>query len=90
MHTLILAVSGGISAYKASSISSAFRKNGYYVITMQTPNSKQFITPASLKAMSDVYFELDWGEPTHINVTEHLTNDDIFLQNFARGILTHL
>ena len=75
----IVAVCGGIAAYKAPDIVSALRKNDIHVTVMQTPNSENFVTPASLEVIADVYVNHEWGKPKHIDVTENLTVNDMFI-----------
>ena len=76
---IIIAVCGGIAAYKIPDLVSALKKNGYQVEVIQTPNSENFVTPASLCNMSDKYWSMDWGNPAHINVTKELTMKDAFV-----------
>ena len=76
---VILAVCGGIAAYKMPDLASGLKKNSLFVGVIQTPNSERFVTPASLEAMSDVYFTHKWGRPMHIEITEDLIPDDAFV-----------
>lgn len=94
---LLVAVTGGIAAYKAIDVISAFQKNGYWVGAMATPNALEgFVKEYVLKVTADEYYTLDWGSPTHINVTENI---DAFvvvpatantIAKFANGICDNL
>lgn len=67
-HVLI-AVSGGIAAYKAADVVSALMKRGYEVRVMMTAHAAEFITPLALKALchNDVYTaEFDPANPDPI------------------------
>lgn len=67
-HVLI-AVTGGIAAYKAADVVSALTKRGYEVKVMMTSHAAEFITPLALKALchNDVYTaEFDPANPDPI------------------------
>lgn len=49
---LLLAVSGGIAAYKSCEIVSLARKAGHAVRVMMTPNATRFVTPLCFEALS--------------------------------------
>lgn len=49
---IILGISGGIAAYKSAALLRLFVKNGAEVQVVITPNGKEFITPATLAALS--------------------------------------
>lgn len=49
---IVLGISGGIAAYKAAYLLRLFIKAGAEVQVVITPNGKQFITPATLAALS--------------------------------------
>lgn len=49
---IVLGISGGIAAYKSASLLRLFIKAGAEVQAVITPNGKEFITPATLAALS--------------------------------------
>lgn len=49
---IVLGISGGIAAYKSASLLRLFIKAGAEVQVVITPNGKEFITPATLAALS--------------------------------------
>ena len=86
---ILIAVTGGIAAYKAPSIISGLksatkginfmeRSGGCIyevrveVEVMQTENSKNFVTEASLSNVANAYHEMFWTEPVHISSTDNL------------------
>lgn len=76
---VVLAVCGGIAAYKTPDLVSGLRKAGFRVEVMQTPNSEHFVTPEALRVMADKYWTMDWGNPDHINVSAEMTSRDAFV-----------
>ena len=52
MKTILLGVSGSISAYKAADITSQLAKLGYNVEILMTKSSTAFITPLTLQSLS--------------------------------------
>lgn len=69
MKTILLGVSGSISAYKAADLTSQFTKLGYNVEVIMTTNSTKFITPLTLQSLSK--------NPVHTNVMEEIAPDKI-------------
>ncbi|MBL1226390.1 phosphopantothenoylcysteine decarboxylase [Enterococcus sp. BWR-S5] len=69
MKTILLGVSGSISAYKAADITSRLTKLGYQVEVIMTVNSTKFITPLTLQALSK--------KPVHTEVMEELYPEQI-------------
>ncbi len=49
---IVLGISGGIAAYKAAYLLRLFMKAGAEVQVVMTPNGREFITPATLAALS--------------------------------------
>ena len=49
---IVLGISGGIAAYKSAALLRLFIKEGAEVQVVITPNGKEFITPATLAALS--------------------------------------
>ena len=82
MKTILLGVSGSISAYKAADITSQLAKLGYNVEILMTKSSTAFITPLTLQSLSknpvhtDVMMEID---PSKINHIELAKKADLFL-----------
>ncbi len=69
MKTILLGVSGSISAYKSADITSQLTKLGYNVEVIMTTNSTKFITPLTLQTLSK--------NPVHTNVMEEIAPDKI-------------
>lgn len=69
MKTILLGVSGSISAYKSADITSRLMKLGYAVEVIMTTNSTKFITPLTLQALSK--------QPVHTEVMEEIYPEQI-------------
>ncbi|MGT2832047.1 phosphopantothenoylcysteine decarboxylase [Streptococcus halotolerans] len=67
--TILLAVSGSISAYKAADITSQLGKLGYKVHIIMTEAATAFITPLTLQVLSK--------NPVHLDVMEEKIADRI-------------
>lgn len=67
--TILLAVSGSISAYKAADLTSQLTKLGYRVHVLMTEAARQFITPLTLQVLSK--------NPVHTDVMEEKLADRI-------------
>lgn len=52
MKNIILAITGGIAAYKAASFARLLIKNGYDVRVIMTDSAQAFITPLTLQALT--------------------------------------
>ncbi|MCG3401379.1 bifunctional phosphopantothenoylcysteine decarboxylase/phosphopantothenate--cysteine ligase CoaBC [Staphylococcus massiliensis] len=52
MKNILLAVTGGIAAYKAIDLTSKLTQRGYTVRVMLTPHALEFVTPLSFQAIS--------------------------------------
>ncbi|MBL1230016.1 phosphopantothenoylcysteine decarboxylase [Enterococcus sp. BWB1-3] len=82
MKTILLGVSGSISAYKAADITSRLMKLGYSVEVIMTTNSTKFITPLTLQALSKRPVHTEVMEeiyPEQINHIELAKKADLFL-----------
>lgn len=82
MKTILLGVSGSISAYKAADITNELTKSGYQVDVVMTKNSQEFITPLTLQSLSKRQVHLDvMDEPdvSFINHIELTKRADLFL-----------
>lgn len=80
--TVVLGITGGIAAYKAADLVSRLKKAGAQVICVMTKSAREFITPLTLRTISQnpVYSDL-FAEPVRWNV-EHIAvadQADIFL-----------
>lgn len=70
---IILAVTGGIAAYKACDLINMLRKQGHDIRVIMTENAKQFITPMTLSTLSrhpvmDDMWQERRGSVEHIEV----------------------
>ena len=52
MKNILLAVSGGIAAYKAIDLTSKLTQAGYDVRVMLTEHAQEFVTPLAFQAIS--------------------------------------
>src|SRR3954466_7098420 len=73
---IILAVCGGIAAYKSAEICSKLVQRGAGVTVCMTRDAEKFITPLTFQALSagpvhtDIFNLLDSSDPQHISLTE--------------------
>lgn len=71
---IIFGITGGIAAYKAANCVSFLRRAGAEVYVVMTKNATEFITPLTLKTLSEHSVILDMfsdqGYVTHISLTE--------------------
>src|SRR5215208_1719629 len=73
---IILAVTGGIAAYKSADICSKLIQRGAGVTVAMTKDAEKFITPLTFQALSarpvhtDIFNLLDSSDPQHISLTE--------------------
>ncbi|HJF19222.1 MAG TPA: phosphopantothenoylcysteine decarboxylase [Enterococcus columbae] len=80
--TILLGITGSISAYKAADLTNELTKLGYQVDAVMTKNSQQFITPLTIQSLSkrlvhtEVMFE---PSPDKINHIELAKRADLFL-----------
>lgn len=82
MKTILLGVSGSISAYKSADITSELVKLGYNVEVVMTKNGAGFITPLTLQSLSKNPVHTDVMEEIHpdkINHIELAKKADLFL-----------
>ncbi|UXR77579.1 MULTISPECIES: bifunctional phosphopantothenoylcysteine decarboxylase/phosphopantothenate--cysteine ligase CoaBC [unclassified Staphylococcus] len=74
MKNILLAVTGGIAAYKAIDLTSKLTQAGYDVRVMLTEHAQQFVTPLSFQAISrnavytDTFIEQNPKEIQHITL----------------------
>lgn len=82
MKTVVLGISGSISAYKAADITSQLMKKKIQIEVMMTKHSQAFITPLTLQSLSkrpvhtDVMAEIDPSGIQHIDLAK---KTDLFL-----------
>lgn len=82
MKTILLGVSGSISAYKAADLANQLTKSGYSVHVIMTRSAQAFITPLTLQTLSknqvhfDVLEERDAKKIMHIDLIKQA---DLFL-----------
>ncbi|RCW17944.1 phosphopantothenoylcysteine decarboxylase [Streptococcus gallolyticus] len=70
--TIVLAVSGSISAYKAADLSNQLTKLGYQVHVLMTDAATQFITPLTLQVLSKNPVHLDVMKEDNPKVVHHI------------------
>lgn len=80
--TVVVGITGGIAAYKAAELVSRMKKAGAHVICVMTKSAQEFITPLTLRTLSQnpVYTDL-FAEPLRWDV-EHIAladQADLFL-----------
>ncbi len=94
MNTILVAISGGISAYKAVDVISGFKHSGYEVHVITTKNALNFITPTVLGAISGGYYITDDDVNTIAHIKEAQSCDAFvcvpatanIIAKFAHGI----
>lgn len=82
MKTILLGVSGSISAYKAADLTNQLTKLGYSVHVIMTRSAQAFITPLTLQTLSknDVHFDvLDEPDAKKIMHIDLIKQADLFL-----------
>ena len=79
---IVIGITGGIAAYKAASLVSYYKNEGYNVDVIMTKNACEFITPLTLetlsgnKAITDMFDRPDHIEVKHISLA---SKADLFL-----------
>lgn len=82
MKTILLGVSGSISAYKAADLANQLTKSGYSVHVIMTRSAQAFITPLTLQTLSknQVHFDvLDEPDAKKIMHIDLIKQADLFL-----------
>lgn len=82
MKTILLGVSGSISAYKSADLTNQLTKLGYSVHVIMTRSAQAFITPLTLQTLSknDVHFDvLDEPDAKKIMHIDLIKQADLFL-----------
>lgn len=80
--TILLAVSGSISAYKAADLSNQLNQLGYNIHIMMTEAATHFITPLTLQVLSQNPVQLDImrePNPKSVNHIDLAKEADVFL-----------
>jgi phosphopantothenoylcysteine decarboxylase len=73
---IIVAVCGGIAAYKAADIVSKLVQRAAGITVVMTPDAQRFVTPLTFQALSgrpvltDAFNLIDSADPQHIGLTE--------------------
>lgn len=62
MNNILLAITGGIAAYKSASLARLLVKNGHHVKVIMTKGATAFITPLTLQALT--------GNPVHTQLLD--------------------
>ena len=71
--TVLLGISGGISAYKSVYVASGLKKLGYDVHVVMTENAAKFVAPITFETMSGNRCVIDVFDPANDTPTEHIT-----------------
>jgi phosphopantothenoylcysteine decarboxylase / phosphopantothenate---cysteine ligase len=91
---VLLAVSGGIAAFKAAALTSKLAQAGYEVKVMMTPHAQKFITPLTFQALgrnnvyTDTFYEPDPHGIAHIDVADWA--DVIFIAPATANVIGKL
>ncbi len=73
MKTVVLAVSGGIAAYKSAEIASRLKKDNFNVQCIMTKNACEFIAPLTLETLSNNIVITDMFDREMSWKVEHIT-----------------
>ncbi|WP_436878965.1 bifunctional phosphopantothenoylcysteine decarboxylase/phosphopantothenate--cysteine ligase CoaBC [Mammaliicoccus sciuri] len=76
MKNILLAVTGGIAAYKAIDLTSKLTQSGYQVRVMLTEHAKQFVTPLAFQAISRNHVYTDTFDEKDVSEIQHITLAD--------------
>lgn len=76
MKNILLAVTGGIAAYKAIDLTSILTQSGYQVRVMLTEHAKQFVTPLAFQAISRNHVYTDTFDEKDVSEIQHITLAD--------------
>ncbi len=69
---ILLAISGGIAAYKGPELVRALRRAGHEVRCMLTPEAERFVTPLSLQAVSGALVRRNLFDPGEEGEIDHI------------------
>ena len=96
MKKILVAVTGGVSAYKSVDVISALKKSGYFVSVMATESALQFVTENILEITANKYWKHTWASPIHIEATDDIDGFIVvpatvnIIAKFAYGIADDL
>ncbi|RIN90081.1 bifunctional phosphopantothenoylcysteine decarboxylase/phosphopantothenate--cysteine ligase CoaBC [Mammaliicoccus sciuri] len=76
MKNILLAVTGGIAAYKAIDLTSKLTQSGYQVRVMLTEHAKQFVTPLAFQAISRNHVYTVTFDEKDVSEIQHITLAD--------------
>ncbi|MDH6363291.1 phosphopantothenoylcysteine decarboxylase [Enterococcus sp. PF1-24] len=82
MKTILLGVSGSISAYKAADITNELTKLGYQVDVVMTKSAQEFITPLTLQSLAKRHVHTDVMDEPDVALINHIElakRADLFL-----------
>ena len=69
---ILLAISGGIAAYKTPELVRALRRAGHEVRCVLTPEAARFVSPLSLQAVSGESVRQDLFDPSEEGEIDHI------------------
>jgi phosphopantothenoylcysteine decarboxylase len=72
MKTVILGISGSISAYKAADITNSLAKLGWHVDVIMTNSATKFITPLTIQSLSKRPVHTDVMQENNPQVINHI------------------
>lgn len=72
MKTVLLGISGSISAYKSADITNQLMKLGYQVEVIMTESSTHFITPLTLQSLAKHPIHTDVMQEANPKVINHI------------------
>lgn len=73
MKNVLLGVTGSIAAYKAADIAHQLVKNGINVYVIMTKNAAEFITPLTLRTLTQNRVTIDMFSDDYANDVEHIS-----------------
>lgn len=71
MKNILIGITGSIAAYKICELTRMFKREGFEVKTILTPNAKEFVTPLTLETLSQNQVFLEQFSPR--DKTEHIS-----------------
>lgn len=74
--TVVIAVTGGIGAFKSAQLVREFRAAGAATFVIMTPNATEFITPLTLETLSGNPVAIDMFDPKNKWDMEHIALAD--------------
>jgi phosphopantothenoylcysteine synthetase/decarboxylase len=86
MKRILIAVTGGISAYKSVDVMSALKKSGYHISAMATDSALKFVAENVLQITADKYWKHTWDAPIHIQATDPM-GDPKYMPRYLAGFV---